>query len=105
MNWGPSLIVSQSASNVCAQGRFMAVDFSSDMQAELNYFAGPGGLGADGVYTDCTRTTSEWLAIMCVGACRTSAPCLHAAVKAWCAALPAMVCRPRRWSGTGQPWH
>ena len=48
------------------QGRFMAVDFSADLQQELNYFAGPKGLGVDGIYTDCTRTTSEWLALLCV---------------------------------------
>lgn len=48
------------------QGRFMAVNFASDMQAELEYFAGAGGIGVDGVYTDCTRTTSEWLQLMCV---------------------------------------
>lgn len=50
----------------CVQGRFMAVDFASDMQQELNYFAGPRGLGVDGFYTDCTHTTSEWRALMCV---------------------------------------
>lgn len=44
----------------------MAVDFASDMQQELNYFAGPRGLGVDGFYTDCTHTTSEWRALMCV---------------------------------------
>lgn len=43
----------------------MAVDFTSDMQQELNYFAGPRGMGVDGIYTDCTRTTNEWLALMC----------------------------------------
>lgn len=51
------------------QGRFMAVDFASDMQSELNYFAGPRGMGVDGLYTDCTRTTSEWLALMCAASC------------------------------------
>ena len=47
------------------QGRFMAVNFASDLQAELDYFAGPKGMGVDGMYTDCTRTTSEWLQLMC----------------------------------------
>jgi hypothetical protein len=47
------------------QGRFMAVNFASDLQAELDYFAGPKGMGVDGLYTDCTRTTSEWLQLMC----------------------------------------
>jgi hypothetical protein len=48
------------------QGRFMAVNFASDLQAELDYFAGPKGMGVDGLYTDCTRTTSEWLQLTCV---------------------------------------
>lgn len=46
------------------EGRFMAVNFASDMQAELEYFAGADGIGVDGLYTDCTRTTSEWLQLM-----------------------------------------
>jgi len=50
------------------EGRFMAVDFTSDMQQELNYFAGPRGMGVDGIYTDCTRTTNEWLALMAASA-------------------------------------
>ena len=43
----------------------MAVDFASDMQQELNYFAGPQGLGVDAIYTDCTRTSRQWLQLMC----------------------------------------
>jgi hypothetical protein len=47
------------------QGRFMAVNFASDLQMEMDYFAGPQGMGVDGIYTDCTRTSSEWLQLMC----------------------------------------
>ncbi len=39
----------------------MAVDFAADLQQELDYFAGPQGMGVDGFYIDCTRTSSEWL--------------------------------------------
>jgi glycerophosphoryl diester phosphodiesterase len=56
------------------EGRFMAVDFASDLQTELNYFAGPRGMGVDGVYTDCTRTTSEWLALMAAEAVMRGLP-------------------------------
>ena len=42
----------------------MAVDFHADMQQELNYFAGPKGMGVDGVFLDCPRSGIEWLASM-----------------------------------------
>jgi hypothetical protein len=42
------------------QGRYMAVDFAADLQQELDYFAGPFGMGVDGFYIDCTRTSAEW---------------------------------------------
>ncbi len=42
------------------QGRYMAVDFVADLQQELDYFAGPFGMGVDGFYIDCTRTSAEW---------------------------------------------
>lgn len=42
------------------QGRYMAVDFAADLQQELDYFAGPFGMGVDGFYVDCTRTSAEW---------------------------------------------
>eukprot|EP00208_Stichococcus_sp_RCC1054_P002144 CAMPEP_0206145956 /NCGR_PEP_ID=MMETSP1473-20131121/29054_1 /ASSEMBLY_ACC=CAM_ASM_001109 /TAXON_ID=1461547 /ORGANISM="Stichococcus sp, Strain RCC1054" /LENGTH=449 /DNA_ID=CAMNT_0053542359 /DNA_START=124 /DNA_END=1469 /DNA_ORIENTATION=- len=43
------------------EGRYMAVDFAADLQQELDYFAGPLGMGVDGLYVDCTRTSSEWM--------------------------------------------
>ncbi len=43
----------------------MAVDFAADLQQELDYFAGPQGMGVDGFYIDCTRTSSEWLLARC----------------------------------------
>lgn len=43
----------------------MAVDFAADLQQELDYFAGPLGMGVDGFYIDCTRTSSEWLLARC----------------------------------------
>ena len=49
----------------------MAVDFAADLQQELDYFAGPNGMGVDGVYIDCTRTSSEWLLARCA-LCRCS---------------------------------
>lgn len=39
----------------------MAVDFAADLQQELDYYAGPQGMGVDGLYVDCTRTSSVWL--------------------------------------------
>ena len=47
------------------QGRYMAVDFAADLQQELDYFAGPLGMGVDGFYIDCTRTSAEWLLSRC----------------------------------------
>jgi hypothetical protein len=48
------------------QGRYMAVDFAADLQQELDYFAGPLGMGVDGFYIDCTRTSAEWSLARCV---------------------------------------
>ena len=41
----------------------MAVDFAADMQQELDYFAlaPPAGMGVDGIFSDCPRTTREWI--------------------------------------------
>ena len=44
----------------------MAVDFAADLQQELDYFAGPLGMGVDGFYIDCTRTSAEWSLARCV---------------------------------------
>ena len=44
------------------QARFMAVDFHADMQKELSYFAGPKGMGVDGMYLDCPSSGVQWLA-------------------------------------------
>ncbi len=51
----------------------MAVDFHADMQKELNYFAGPNGMGVDGVYLDCPSSGVEWLAGLSYAAKRAAA--------------------------------
>ena len=45
----------------------MAVDFAADMQQELDYFAAapPAGMGVDGIFSDCPRTTREWINSQC----------------------------------------
>ena len=45
----------------------MAVDFAADMQQELDYFAAaaPEGMAVDGIYSDCPRTTREWINRQC----------------------------------------
>ena len=45
----------------------MAVDFAADMQQELDYFAlpPPMGMGVDGIFSDCPRTTREWINSQC----------------------------------------
>ena len=55
------------------QARYMAVDFHADMQKELNYFAGPKGMGVDGVYLDCPSSGVEWLASLQYAAKRAAA--------------------------------
>lgn len=42
----------------------MAVDFDSDVLAELSFF---WGLGVDGVFVDCASTAAEWLAAVGAG--------------------------------------
>ena len=45
----------------------MAVDFAADMQQELDYFAAapPTGMAVDGIFSDCPRTTREWINSQC----------------------------------------
>ena len=45
----------------------MAVDFAADMQQELDYFAAapPAGMAVDGIFSDCPRTTREWINSQC----------------------------------------
>ncbi|KAK9804864.1 hypothetical protein WJX72_008990 [[Myrmecia] bisecta] len=43
------------------EGMFMAIDFRSDPFAELSYFAGPEGLGVDGVLVDGPATAHNWV--------------------------------------------
>jgi len=54
----------------------MAVDFAADMQQELDYFAAapPAGMAVDGIFSDCPRTTREWINSQCAHAraCRFS---------------------------------
>jgi hypothetical protein len=49
------------------QAQYMAVDFAADMQQELDYFAlpPPTGMGVDGIFSDCPRTTREWINSQC----------------------------------------
>ena len=43
-----------------AQAQFVPLDFGGHMFLELDYFAGPGGLGVQGVIGDCPTALMDW---------------------------------------------
>jgi hypothetical protein len=39
----------------------MAIDFAADVHLELDYYAGPEGLGVDGFFIDCPSSGRDWV--------------------------------------------